>query len=134
MIHNTYRRLDESALQLGPLTLIQWLLICLLAGLMFGLKQLTGMPTQPLLCLATVVLGAPFFAMALSEGGRPSYLRMFRDAVRWAVRPKLYTTGGGTPRPFTIKADPQPRQPRESRSSRRRREATAAASTEEWSA
>jgi hypothetical protein len=128
MIHNTYRRLDESALQLGPLTLIQWLLICLLAGLMFALKQLTGISTQPLLCLATVVIGAPFAAMALSEGGRPSYLRLFRDAVRWAFRPKLYTTGGGSPRPFMLKADPEPRAPRSSR----RRKRALADSTEEW--
>ena len=103
MIHNTYRRLDESSLQIGPLSLPQWLLIAAIGGLMFALKQLTGMPTQAVLCLATVAMGGPFAAMVLSEGGRPSYMRLIRDAIAWALSPKVYSTGGGTPRPCTLK-------------------------------
>lgn len=109
MIHRTYRRLDESSLQLGPLSLPQWLLIALIGVLMFALKQLTSIPTQAVLCLATVAMGGPFFAMVLSEGGRPSYMRLFRDALVWAFSPKLYAAGGGTPRPCTLKAQSEKR-------------------------
>jgi hypothetical protein len=108
MIHHTYRRLDEPSLKLGPLSLPQWLGIALIAGLCFGLKALTGMSTQPLLCIATVAMGGPFAAMALSEGDRPSYTRLIRDAARWALAPKLLGTGGGAPTPYTLKAA-QPR-------------------------
>ena len=115
MIHNTYRRLDEPSLQLGPLTLAQWLVIAVMGGLMYGLKELTGMGTQAILCIATVTMGGPFALMALSEGGRPSYARMFRDALKWAFGPKFYAAGGGAPRPFTLKADTPPKRPRKAR-------------------
>jgi len=117
MIHHTYRRLDEPSLQLGPLSLPQWLVIAAIGGVCFGLKQLTGMSTQPFLCIATVAMGGPFAAMAISDGDRPSYTRLIRDAVRWAFRPKLFAVGGGAPTPYTLKVE-QPR-------GARRRDATA---------
>ena len=107
MIHNTYRRLDESSLQLGPLTLLQWLVLLAIGGAVVGIQQLTGMPTQAALCLATVTMGGPGAAMILSEGGRPSYLRLMRDAIVWAFSPKVYAAGGGTPRPCTLKLPQQ---------------------------
>ncbi len=106
MIHHTYRRLDESSLQLGPLSFPQWLGVGFIGLLCFGLKLLTGMSTQPFLCIATVAMGGPFAAMALSEGDRPSYVRVVRDALRWAFGPKLFGAGGGAPTPYTLKADP----------------------------
>ena len=105
MIHNTYRRLDDSSLKLGPLSLGQWLVIALIAGLMVALKELTGIGMQAILCISTVAVAGPFAAMALSEGGRPSYLRQIRDALRWVLSPKVYMTGGGTPRPYTLKLE-----------------------------
>jgi len=108
MIHHTYRRLDEPSLQLGPLSLPQWLGIALIGGLCFGLKALTGMSTQPFLCIATVAMGGPFAAMALSEGDRPSYTRLVRDAAQWVFAPKLFGAGGGAPTPYTLKVE-QPR-------------------------
>ena len=108
MIHHTYRRLDEPSLQLGPLSFPQWLAIAAIGALCFGLKTLTGMTTQPFLCIATVAMGGPFAAMALSEGDRPSYTRLVRDAVRWAFGPKLFGAGGGAPTPYTLKLE-QPR-------------------------
>jgi len=108
MIHNTYRRLDEPSLQLGPLSLPQWLVIAAIGALCFGLKQLTGMTTQPFLCIATVAMGGPFAAMAISEGDRPSFTRLLRDGARWAFRPKLFGVGGGAPTPYTLKVE-QPR-------------------------
>ena len=105
MIHHTYRRLDEPSLQLGPLSLPQWLAVAAIGALCFGLKMLTGMSTQPFLCIATVAMGGPFAAMALSEGDRPSYTRLVRDAARWAFGPKLFGRGGGTPTPYTLKLE-----------------------------
>lgn len=105
MIHNTYRRLDEPALQLGPLSIGQWAVVVVLGALCYVLRQVTGMGTQAILCIATVVVGGPFWLMALSEGNRPSYTRVIRDALLWTVRPKLYAAGGGTPRPFTLKVE-----------------------------
>ena len=86
MIHHTYRRLDEPSLQLGPLSLPQWLGIAAIGALCYALKALTGMTTQPFLCIATVAMGGPFAAMALSEGDRPSYTRLVRDADALGVR------------------------------------------------
>jgi hypothetical protein len=106
MIHHTYRRLDEPSLQLGPLSFPQWLAIAAIGALCFGLKTLTGMTTQPFLCIATVAMGGPFAAMALSEGDRPSHTRLVRDAVRWAFGPKLFGAGGGAPTPYTLKLKP----------------------------
>ena len=114
MIHHTYRRLDEPSLQLGPLSLPQWLVVAVIGALCFGLKQLTGMGTQPFLCIATVAIGGPFAAMALSEGDRPSYTRLIRQAARWVFRPKLYGAGGGVPTPYTLKVD-EPGAPRRRR-------------------
>ena len=57
MIHNTYRRLDEPSLQLGPLSISQWAVIIVLGVLCYVLKQVTGMGTQAILCIATVVIG-----------------------------------------------------------------------------
>lgn len=105
MIHNTYRRLDEPSLQLGPLSISQWAVIIVLGVLCYVLKQVTGMGTQAILCIATVVIGGPFWIMVLSEGGRPPYSKIIRDALLWTVRPKLYAAGGGTPRPLTLKIE-----------------------------
>src|SRR5579875_1743946 len=105
MIHHTYRRLDEPSLQLGPLSLPQWLAVAAIGALCFGLKMLTGMSTQPFLCIATVAMGGPFAAMALSEGDRPSYTRLVRDAIQWVFAAKLFGAGGGTPTAYTLKLD-----------------------------
>jgi hypothetical protein len=125
MVHNTYRRLDESSLQLGPLSLPQWALIALIGGLVVALHAITGMGLQATLCIGTVLVAGPFAAMALSEGGRPSYMRVFRDALGWALRPKVYGPGGGSPDPFMLKIE---------RSRPVRGELPAAGGTEEWAA
>lgn len=110
MTHRTYRRLDESSLQLGPLSLPQWLGLLLLAGLALALKQLTGIGIQATLSIGTIAVGAPAATMALSESGRPSYMRLARDAAHWTVHRKLHLPGGGTPHPLTLTplAAPQP--------------------------
>jgi len=79
-----------------------------------------GLPTQPAISLFTLLVGGPAALIHFSENGRPSLLRLARDAVRWLASPRLLEPGGGPARALEIR-QPTTRQPKRGRADRRRR-------------
>jgi hypothetical protein len=116
MVHRTYRRLDEPP-KLAGFSFTQWLGLILLGGTVFGLERLLSLPTQPAISLFTLLVGGPAALMAFSESGRPSLLRLARDAARWLCRPRQHHPGPG---PLAALEVRQPGSPTTRRRGRRR--------------
>jgi hypothetical protein len=116
MVHRTYRRLDEPP-KLAGFSFSEWLGLIGLGAAVFGLVRLLALPTQPAISLFTVLVGTPAALMHFSESGRPSLLRLTRDAVRWLARPRVHRSGGRPGRALQVR---QPK-PQSARGGRRRR-------------
>jgi hypothetical protein len=119
MVHRTYRRLDEPP-QLAGFSFVEWLCVIALGGAVFGVEKLLAIPTQPAISLFTFLVGGPAALIHFSESGRPSLLRLGRDAIGWLRRPRAYQPGPGRPRPLRIREPAPPREPRRQRRSRGR--------------
>jgi hypothetical protein len=102
MVHRTYRRLDEPP-KLAGFSFTQWLGLIVLGAAVFGAERLIGLPTQPAISLFTLLVGGPAALIHFSETGRPSLLRLARDAVLWLARPHLHEPGAGRPRALEVR-------------------------------
>ena len=120
MVHRTYRRLDEPP-KLAGFSFMQWVALIALGGAVFAAERLVGLATQPAISLFTLLVGGPAALIHFSEHGRPSLLRLARDAVRWLARPRVREPGSGSSRALEIR-QPSTRRPRQrDRRGRRRR-------------
>jgi len=119
MVHRTYRRLDEPP-QLAGFSFGQWVALIALGAAVFGAERVIGLPTQPAISLFTLLVGGPAALIHFSENGRPSLLRLSRDAARWLARPRLLEPGDGPGRALEIRQSTT-RQPQAGRPGRRRR-------------
>jgi hypothetical protein len=117
VIHPTYRRLDEPP-KLAGFSFTQWLGLIALGGAVYGLERLLALPTQPAISLFTFLVGGPAALMFFSETGRPSLLRLARDAIRWLTSPRAYAPAPGRPRPLRVR-EPSPTRKRTARQRRR---------------
>lgn len=103
MIHPTYRRLDEPP-RLALFTIGQWTILGLITLSMFGLTRIVPLRTEYAICIWLIACGVPVIGWVLSEGDRPSALRVVRALIRWLVSSKQLEAGAGHPRVWVIKA------------------------------
>lgn len=85
MIHQTFRSLDEPPKLVG-FTLRQWLALIVDAAAVFGLVQLTHLPTKPSITLFVFTVGLPAALMYVSESGGLRLDRLLLDFVGWRSR------------------------------------------------